>query len=68
MVKEYKFLYKDLLKEYDKISLDNDQLKRVNTELNIMDTQKLKKIILLQHKIYELEGGQIVRRKNKTDK
>ena len=68
MVKEYKFLYKDLLKEYDKILLDNDQLKRVNTELNIMDTQKLKKIILLQHKIYELEGGQIVRRKNKTDK
>ena len=68
MVKEYKFLYKDLLKEYDKISLDNDQLKRVNTELNIMDTQKLKKIILLQHKIYELEGGQIVRRKNKTNK
>jgi len=68
MVKEYKFLYKDLLKEYNKISLDNDQLKRVNTELNIMDTQKLKKIILLQHKIYELEGGQIVRRKNKTDK
>ena len=68
MVKEYKFLYKDLLKEYDKILLDNDQLKRVNTELNIMDTQKLKKIILLQYKIYELEGGQIVRRKNKTDK
>ena len=68
MVKEYKFLYKDLLKEYDKISLDNDQLKRVNTELNIMDTQKLKKIILLQQKIYELEGGQIVRRKNKTNK
>jgi len=68
MNKEYKFLYKDLLKEYDKISLDNDQLKRVNTELNIMDTQKLKKIILLQHKIYELEGGQIVRRKNKTNK
>mgnify|MGYP003151242880 FL=1 len=68
MVKEYKFLYKDLLKEYDKILLDNDQLKRVNTELNIMDTQKLKKIILLQHKIYELEGGQIVRRKNKTNK
>ena len=68
MVKEYKFLYKNLLKEYDKVSLDNDQLKRVNTELNIMDTQKLKKIILLQHKIYELEGGQIVRRKNKTDK
>ena len=68
MVKEYKFLYKDLLKEYDKISLDNDQLKRVNTDLNIMDTQKLKKIILLQHKIYELEGGQIVRRKNKTNK
>lgn len=68
MVNEYKFLYKDLLKEYDKISLDNDQLKRVNTELNIMDTQKLKKIILLQRKIYELEGGQIVRRKNKTNK
>jgi len=68
MVKEYKFLYKDLLKEYDKISLDNDQLKRVNTELNIMDTQKLKKIILLQHKICELEGGQVVRRKNKTNK
>ena len=68
MVKEYKFLYKNLLKEYDKVSLDNDQLKRVNTELNIMDTQKLKKIILLQHKIYELEGGQIVRRKNKTNK
>ena len=68
MVKEYKFLYKDLLKEYDKISLDNDQLKRVNTELNIMDTQKLKKIILLQHKIYELKGGQVVRRKIKTDK
>ncbi len=47
---------------------ESEDLKRVNTELNIMDTQKLKKIILLQHKICELEGGQVVRRKNKTNK
>ena len=45
MVKEYKFLYKDLLKEYDKISLDNDQLNKVNEELNIMQTRTLEKVI-----------------------
>ena len=59
------------ISDFDKIKklqFNNDELRRTNSELNIMDTLKLKKIILLQHKIYELEGGQIVRRKNKTNK
>jgi hypothetical protein len=68
MVKEYKFLYKDLLKEYDKISLDNDQLNKVNEELNIMQTRTLEKVILLGREIHQLKGGQVVRRKIKTDK
>ena len=65
---KWKNKYQKDLKNHNKIILDNDQLNKVNEELNIMDTQKIKKIILLKHKIYELEGGQIVRRKNKTDK
>jgi hypothetical protein len=68
MAKDWKLLYKESERTNKKLQHNNDELRRTNSELNIMDTQKLKKIILLQHKIYELEGGQIVRRKNKTNK
>ena len=68
MPKDWKLLYKESERTNKKLQYNNDELRRKNSELNIMDTQKLKKIILLQHKIYELEGGQIVRRKNKTNK
>ena len=68
MAKDWKLLYKESERTNKKLQHNNDELRRTNSELNIMDTQKLKKIILLQHKIYEQEGGQIVRRKNKTNK
>lgn len=57
--------YKQDLADYEKIMLDNDDLKRVNTELNIMQTKTLDKVIHLaaelkktkdKLKIYELNS------------
>ena len=39
--------YKQDLADYDKIILDNDELRRVNEELNIMQTRTLNKVIHL---------------------
>jgi len=68
MAKDWKLLYKDLEKKNKKLTFDNDELRKVNGELNIMQTRTLEKVILLGREVYELKGGQIVRRKNKTNK
>ena len=39
--------YKQDLADYEKTKLDNDDLKRVNNELNIMQTRTLEKVIYL---------------------
>ena len=39
--------YKQDLADYEKTILDNDDLKRVNNELNIMQTRTLNKVIYL---------------------
>tara|TARA_R100001377_G_C3194901_1_gene112299 strand:+ start:5361 stop:5690 length:330 start_codon:yes stop_codon:yes gene_type:complete len=39
--------YKKYLAKYDKVILDNDDLKRVNNELNIMQTRTLDKVLYL---------------------
>jgi len=43
--------YKQDLADYTKIILDNDELKRVNEELNIMQTRTLEKVIILAQKL-----------------
>tara|TARA_R110001583_G_scaffold3992_13_gene24019 strand:+ start:305 stop:511 length:207 start_codon:yes stop_codon:yes gene_type:complete len=67
MAKDWKLLYKSLEKKNKKLKIDNDQLNKVNEELNIMDTQKIKKIILLGREIHKLKGGQIVKRTKDTN-
>jgi len=39
--------YKEDLAHYNKVMIDNDDLKRVNNELNIMQTRTLNKVIYL---------------------
>lgn len=39
--------YKEDLAHYNKVMLDNDDLKRVNNELNIMQTRTLEKVLYL---------------------
>ena len=39
--------YKEDLANYNKVMLDNDDLKRVNNELNIMQTRTLEKVLYL---------------------
>ena len=39
--------YKQDLADYEKTILDNDDLKRVNNELNIMQTRTLEKVLYL---------------------
>lgn len=39
--------YKEDLADYEKTILDNDDLKRVNNELNIMQTRTLEKVLYL---------------------
>ena len=43
--------YKQDLADYEKTILDNDDLKRVNNELNIMQTRTLEKVIILAQKL-----------------
>ena len=62
MAKDYKILYKELEKENKKLKQDVRELQETNTVLNILDTQKIKKIIVMQHLIHELRGGQVVRK------
>ena len=45
MAKDWKLLYKDLEKKNKKLTLDNDELRKVNGELNIMQTRTLEKVI-----------------------
>ena len=62
MAKDYKILYKELEKENKKLKQDVRELQETNTVLNILDTQKIKKINVMQHLINELRGGQVVRK------
>ena len=62
MAKDYKILYKELENENKKLKQDVRELQETNTVLNILDTQKIKKIIVMQHLIHELRGGQVVRK------
>ena len=62
MAKDYKILYKELEKENKKLKQDVRELQETNTVLNILDTQKIKKIIVMQHLIHELRGCQVVRK------
>ena len=39
--------YKEDLAHYNKVMIDNDDLKRVNNELNIMQTRTLDKVLYL---------------------
>ena len=39
--------YKEDLAHYNKVMIDNDNLKRVNNELNIMQTRTLDKVLYL---------------------
>jgi len=39
--------YKENMGNYNKVMLDNDDLKRVNNELNIMQTRTLDKVLYL---------------------
>ena len=48
--------YKEDIKNYDKIVLDNDQLHTTNNELNLMHHQAVIKILNLEQEIKKLKG------------
>ena len=48
--------YKEDIKNYDKIMLDNDQLHTTNNELNLMHHQAVIKILNLGQEIKKLKG------------
>ena len=47
--------YKEDLAHYNKVMLDNDDLKRINNELNIMQTRTLDKVLYLGHENRKLK-------------
>jgi len=47
--------YKEDLAHYNKVMIDNDDLKRVNNELNIMQTRTLDKVLYLGHENRKLK-------------
>ena len=57
MSKDWKILYKELSKQYDNKVLDNDELRKTNTELSEMHTNALKRIFELKDQIVKLKGG-----------
>ena len=57
MVVNYKILHKELSKQYDNKVLDNDQLKKTNTELSQMHDNALNRIFKLKDEIVKLKGG-----------
>lgn len=57
MIKDWKILYKELSKQYDNKVLDNDELRKTNTELSEMHTNALKRIFELKDQIVKLKGG-----------
>ena len=57
MVVNYKILHKELSKQYDNKVLDNDQLKKTNTELSQMHDNALKRVFELKDQIVKLKGG-----------
>ena len=48
--------YREDLKNYDKIMLDNDQLRTTNNELNLMHHQAVTKILKLGQEIKKLKN------------
>tara|TARA_R110002051_G_scaffold14690_1_gene47082 strand:- start:3947 stop:4135 length:189 start_codon:yes stop_codon:yes gene_type:complete len=57
VIKDWKILYKELSKQYDNKVLDNDELRKTNTELSEMHTNALKRIFELKDQIVKLKGG-----------
>ena len=55
MPKDYKILYKDLLKENENIMTSNDILKRTNDELNQMHHNSILKIFELRDQLKKLQ-------------
>jgi len=55
--KDWKILYKELSKQYDNKVLDNDELRKTNTELSEMHTNALKRVFELKDQIVKLKGG-----------